>query len=106
MACPTCGCKVSYQFDDLEDEGDDRLERCAACGEVFDLDDHAPEPDDVDDADLEPDDDEVRRRLASAAQRWPHADEATLRTYLGFKFDGYREREAQVFAGLADPPDY
>lgn len=26
---------------------DDRLQRCAACGEVFDLDDHAEEDDDV-----------------------------------------------------------
>lgn len=27
------------------DPGDDRLQRCAACGEVFDLDDHADEDD-------------------------------------------------------------
>ena len=45
MACPKCGCKVAYQFDDEDDPGDDRLQRCAACGEVFDLDDHAPEDD-------------------------------------------------------------
>jgi hypothetical protein len=31
-----------YQFDDE----DDPLQRCAACGEVFDLDDHAEEDDD------------------------------------------------------------
>lgn len=34
MACPKCGCKVTYEFDD------------AACGEVFDIDDHAEEDDD------------------------------------------------------------
>lgn len=46
MACPKCGCKVCYQYDD-EDMGlgDDRLERCASCGEIFDIDDHAPEDD-------------------------------------------------------------
>ena len=43
MACPKCGCKTVYQFDDEEDPQDDRLQRCAACGEVFDLDDHAEE---------------------------------------------------------------
>lgn len=51
MACPKCGCKVCYQYDDGEDFGgkvDDRLERCAACGEVFDLDEHQPEGDDDD----------------------------------------------------------
>jgi len=49
MACPACGCKVTYQFDDGDDSGqdtDDRLERCAACGNVFDLDDHIDEDDD------------------------------------------------------------
>jgi hypothetical protein len=47
MACPKCGCKVSYQYDNGDDCGptDDRLERCAACGEVFDLDDHTNEED-------------------------------------------------------------
>lgn len=47
MACPKCGCKVCYQYDDGDDLGhsDDRLERCAACGEVFDIDEHAPEDD-------------------------------------------------------------
>lgn len=51
MACLNCGCKVCYQFDDhLEDSaisgGDDRLERCSACGAVFDIDDHAEEDED------------------------------------------------------------
>ncbi len=48
MACPKCGCKTTYQYnrgDDLEQD-DDRLERCAACGEVFDIDDHADEDED------------------------------------------------------------
>ena len=39
MACPKCGCKTVYQFDDEEDQQDDRRQRCAACGEVFDIDD-------------------------------------------------------------------
>lgn len=46
MACPKCGCKTVYQFDDEDEPQDDRLQRCAACGEVFDLDDHAEEDDD------------------------------------------------------------
>jgi uncharacterized Zn finger protein len=44
MACPSCGCKTTYQYDD-EDAPDDSWERCAACGVVFHLDDHAPEDD-------------------------------------------------------------
>ena len=35
------------QYDDEDDPQDDRLERCAACGEVFDVEDHAEEDDDV-----------------------------------------------------------
>jgi len=46
MACPTCGCKVTYQVDDEDEPDDDRLQRCSACGEIFDLDDHTPEDDD------------------------------------------------------------
>ena len=46
MACPRCGCKVCYQFDDEDDGEDDRLQRCSACGQIFDLDDHADEDDD------------------------------------------------------------
>lgn len=46
MACPRCGCKVVYQYDDENDPLNDRLQSCAACGEIFDLDDHAPEDDD------------------------------------------------------------
>ncbi len=52
MACPRCGCKVSYEFDDHEDDccglNDERLERCAACGAVFDIEDQLPEEDDDD----------------------------------------------------------
>ena len=47
MSCPNCNCKEVYQFDDEEDPRDDRLQRCAACGEIFDLDDHAPENDEA-----------------------------------------------------------
>jgi uncharacterized C2H2 Zn-finger protein len=46
MACPKCGCKVHYQYDsgwDAEQQSDENLERCAACGEVFDLEDAAEE---------------------------------------------------------------
>jgi hypothetical protein len=47
MACPKCGCKETYQYDDGDDCGmaDDSLERCAACGHVFYVDDHLPEDD-------------------------------------------------------------
>ena len=30
MACPKCGCRTTYQYDDEDDPQDDRLERCAA----------------------------------------------------------------------------
>ena len=48
MACPNCGCKETYQFNSDDDfAGDDeRLERCAACGAVFDIEDHADEEED------------------------------------------------------------
>ena len=47
MACPACGCKVCYQYDSGDDfsHDDDGLERCAACGEIFDVIDHADEDD-------------------------------------------------------------
>lgn len=43
MARPNCGCKVCYQYDDQDDPEDDRLERCSACGHIFDIEDHTPE---------------------------------------------------------------
>jgi hypothetical protein len=44
MACPKCGCKVHYQYcDDDFGPDDERLERCAACGEVFDIEDSPDE---------------------------------------------------------------
>ncbi len=46
MACPKCGCKVHYEFDDEDYGYDERMQRCAACGEVFDLDDAAEDDDD------------------------------------------------------------
>jgi uncharacterized protein YbaR (Trm112 family) len=47
MACPKCGCKVTYQYDSGWDgeQSDEVLERCAACGEVFDIEDHTPKDD-------------------------------------------------------------
>lgn len=52
MACPKCGCKVTYQYDggagyDDCSEFDDRLERCAACGDVFDIEDSTDEDEGV-----------------------------------------------------------
>jgi CRISPR/Cas system-associated protein Cas10 (large subunit of type III CRISPR-Cas system) len=44
MACPKCGCKVHYQFNDADFGPDDEgMERCAACGEIFDIEDSADE---------------------------------------------------------------
>lgn len=45
MACPKCGCKVHYQYDDGDDCGPhtEGLERCAACGHIFDIEDSADE---------------------------------------------------------------
>jgi len=41
MACPNCGCKVTYKYgNDDNYDGEinlDALERCAACGEIFDV---------------------------------------------------------------------
>ncbi len=47
MACPKCGCKTTYQYNGADFGPDDeRLERCAACRHVFDVEDHADEEDD------------------------------------------------------------
>ena len=51
MACPKCGCVEVYVYDDEDDPTDDRLQCCAACGYVFDMDDHAPEPEEWEDLD-------------------------------------------------------
>lgn len=47
MACPKCGCKVHYQYDSGWDgeQSDERLERCAACGDVFYIEDAADDED-------------------------------------------------------------
>lgn len=48
MACPKCGCKVTYSYDPEWDgmgPSDERLERCAACRHVFDVEDSADEDD-------------------------------------------------------------
>ena len=48
MACPACGCKVTYQYDSGCDgeQQPENMERCAACGHVFDIEDHADEEED------------------------------------------------------------
>lgn len=46
MSCPNCGCKETYQHDE-DDEPTDNLERCAACGLIFPIEDHADEFEDV-----------------------------------------------------------
>ncbi len=43
MSCPACNCREVYTFDDEDEPSDDRLQRCAACGHIFDIDDHADE---------------------------------------------------------------
>ena len=50
MACPKCQCKVTYQYDDDDDVylGNDDLERCAACGHIFDIHDALDDDDDGD----------------------------------------------------------
>lgn len=52
MACPSCGCKLTYQYchDNGMDVGIDDYERdrCSACNAVFYVDDHLPEADDED----------------------------------------------------------
>ena len=37
MDCPECGCETTYKYDDPLDELNDDLERCAACGHIFDI---------------------------------------------------------------------
>lgn len=47
MACPGCGCKETYSYSEIDSFDDDEtIERCAACGMIFDVEDHAPEDDD------------------------------------------------------------
>lgn len=47
MACPRCLCKETYTYNDEDAPDDDSWERCAACGLVFDIEDHAEESDDI-----------------------------------------------------------
>jgi hypothetical protein len=80
MACPRCGCKETYQYDD-EDAPDDYWQRCAACGVIFPIEDETPEDDDID---LEPprpvrsssgheyDDDSVCIHCGFDGAEWPH----------------------------------
>jgi predicted nucleic acid-binding Zn ribbon protein len=39
MACPNCGCQVTYRYDNEDSiiTMIEHLERCAACGEIFDV---------------------------------------------------------------------
>lgn len=48
MACPKCGCKLHYQYDTGWDgeQQPENLERCAACGAVFDIEDSTDEEED------------------------------------------------------------
>lgn len=48
MACPACGCKETYQYNDWDDfaTSDEDTQRCAACGAIFPLEDELPEDDD------------------------------------------------------------
>ncbi len=50
MACPKCGCKVCYQYDDGDDvtPSTPDLERCSACGVVFHIEDHTDEDEEFD----------------------------------------------------------
>jgi transcription initiation factor TFIIIB Brf1 subunit/transcription initiation factor TFIIB len=36
MACPECGCQVTYSYDDGDIVSMSELDQCAACGEIFD----------------------------------------------------------------------
>lgn len=49
MSCPKCKCKETYCYDEGDDMpgGDERMERCAACGHIFDIEDALPEDDDI-----------------------------------------------------------
>lgn len=58
MSCPQCGCKVHYSYDGGADDSEpfgDELQRCAACGHVFDIEDSAPEDDEPDEPQRCPD---------------------------------------------------
>lgn len=51
MACPKCGCKETYHYDDTwdgEPTANDDMERCANCGHIFYIDDALDEDDDYD----------------------------------------------------------
>jgi hypothetical protein len=48
MACPSCGCKETYQFNDCDggETDDEEMQRCAACSDIFPLADEVSEGDD------------------------------------------------------------
>ncbi len=89
MACPACGCKETYQYNDGEDyDLGDELIRCAACGAIFELDDEAPEEDD--DLASPP-----KRRVKCAGGRTEHTMEPEWKgngfTHLKCRWCGKRE---------------
>lgn len=45
MACPKCGCKVTYQYDEDNVNSTPFLERCANCGAIV-VEEEALEEDD------------------------------------------------------------
>ena len=56
MACPNCLCIEVYVYDDEDEPSDDRLQRCTACGLIFDLDDHIEENNEDEDERQQPSD--------------------------------------------------
>lgn len=48
MACPACGCKTTYSYEDWDAAGplNENMQRCVACGAIFDVEDELPEDED------------------------------------------------------------
>lgn len=96
MACPKCGCKVTYQYDDSDEDlcmPDDRLERCSACGEIFDIDDHTPEDDDYEPPPIQP----VRSRTG---HEW---DDDAVCIHCGFDGAEWHHWKHNTYEGKAQP---
>jgi len=45
MACPVCGCKETYQYDEGDFASEEGIYRCAACRAIFPIEDELPEED-------------------------------------------------------------
>lgn len=96
MACPKCGCKVTYQYDDSDEDlsmPDERLERCSACGEIFDIDDHTPEDDDYDPPPIQ----SVRSRTG---HEW---DDDAVCIHCGFDGAEWHHWKHYTYEGKAQP---